>query len=355
MAMTTREEVQSALRSLDFSVDQLRNKATLATLQQEISTLEQNLDRFGNTLKDLRERGYVFDTDLESQVKKLQSGWNTKKFTVSANIRRRQGELEKDLSQLDAQVRNLQLFATRPPAQAEAQINRVRQSVDTLASQVDSAANVLRSAYAPFNEDVRKMDLRLKHLDWMMTELHQATFHLLETEALVEAAEVRWYHDGKEDNQDPKGILYLTDQRLIFELHDKIVKKKVLFIATESEIERKLMFECPVSAIAKAEAYQEGLLKGEDHMRLTFGQGGPYDKTQFRLFNLDNEEFCSTIRRVQGGEFLRHRTEEVAQEVLERVKNAPSECPACGGAIQQKVLRGQDTITCEYCGNVIRL
>jgi len=38
-----------------------------------------------------------------------------------------------------------------------------------------------------------------------------------------------------------------------------------------------------------------------------------------------------------------------------KVKEAPTKCPNCGGVIDQAVLRGMDSITCEYCGSVIRL
>jgi hypothetical protein len=43
------------------------------------------------------------------------------------------------------------------------------------------------------------------------------------------------------------------------------------------------------------------------------------------------------------------------QAAVEKVKTAPTQCPNCGGSITKPVLRGMDTITCEFCGNVIRL
>lgn len=355
MAMTTREEVESALRSLDFSVSQLRSQANLSTLQQEISTLEQDLLKLPTRLSDLRSQGYVFEVDLENQVKTHQTSWNRMKAAVSANIHRQAQTLQSQMTKVDEQVARAQTFRTRAPASAEPQINLVKKQVDTLTDQVKAAENAVRASYNPLLTAVRSLDYQLDGLEWMMKELHQASFQLLQTEAPVIAAEVSWYHDGKEDKQDPKGILFLTDQRLIFELHDKIVKKKVLFITTDSEIERKLMFDCPVQVIEKTETFQEGLLKGEDHLRVWFTAQGPYDHTQFRLMNRDNKDFAEAIRRVQNGDYLKNRTQAVDAEVLERVKSAPSECPACGGTIHQAVMRGQETITCEYCGMVIRL
>jgi DNA-directed RNA polymerase subunit RPC12/RpoP len=38
-----------------------------------------------------------------------------------------------------------------------------------------------------------------------------------------------------------------------------------------------------------------------------------------------------------------------------KVKAAPTVCPRCGAAMTAPVLRGVDSIRCEYCGNVVRL
>jgi ribosomal protein S27E len=45
----------------------------------------------------------------------------------------------------------------------------------------------------------------------------------------------------------------------------------------------------------------------------------------------------------------------VDQAAAEKVKAAPSQCPSCGGNINTVILRGMDSIKCEYCGFVIRL
>jgi len=45
----------------------------------------------------------------------------------------------------------------------------------------------------------------------------------------------------------------------------------------------------------------------------------------------------------------------IDQAEVEKVKSLPSQCPSCGGNLDQVVLRGQDSVKCEYCGYVIRL
>jgi uncharacterized Zn-finger protein len=43
------------------------------------------------------------------------------------------------------------------------------------------------------------------------------------------------------------------------------------------------------------------------------------------------------------------------EKAVEKAKSAPVQCPYCGGSITKPVLRGMDSITCDFCGKVIRL
>jgi predicted nucleic acid-binding Zn-ribbon protein len=352
MAMTA-DEVKSALSSLDFSVGNLRTKASLSDLTSEVSQMTQDLGKQETRLKELRDQGYVFDDEMEDTITKNAASWKRMRVSVESEIRRKARELDKEMEEIDSSMDRLHALASRPAA-AENVINRTKGLVESLEDEADTA-QAIRSRYNSISSDIGSVNSRLAYLEWMMGELHQASFDLLETEAPVSLVKVRWYHDGKEDKKDPEGLLFLTDQRLILEVHEKIVKKKVLFVTTSSETTRKLQFETPVAYIDKAEPFFEGMLKGKSHLRIHFTSQGPFDHTQFRIQRGSNNDFAEDIRRVQSGELLRNRTEEVDQEALERVKNAPSQCPSCGGAIAQKILRGQQEITCEYCGFVIRL
>ncbi len=353
MAMTM-DEVKSAISSLNFSIGTLRTKASLADLTREVSQMTQDLSKQETRLKELRDQGYVFDDEMETSIKKNTASWRTAKISVEGEIRRKASELAKDMDAIDVAMTRLQSLASRPAA-AEGSINRAKAMVDALEDQSGAASQAIRARYSSIASAVGAINSRLSFLEWMMGELHQASFELLATEAPVSAAKVRWYHDGSEDKKDPEGILFLTDQRLILEVHETIVKKKVLFVTTASETERRLQFETPVAYIEKTEPFQEGLLKGQSHLRIHFSSQGPFDHTQFRFLSGSTDDFAEAIRRIQSGELLKNRTEEVDQEAVERVQNAPSQCPSCGGVISAKILRGQQEIACEYCGFVIRL
>jgi hypothetical protein len=61
------------------------------------------------------------------------------------------------------------------------------------------------------------------------------------------------------------------------------------------------------------------------------------------------------IGRARSGGYIDDRAVELDESELERVRNAPEQCPNCGAAITSPVLRGQNEIICEYCGVATRI
>ena len=149
--------------------------------------------------------------------------------------------------------------------------------------------------------------------------------------------------------------MYLTDQRLLFEQKEEIATKKVLFITTDKEKIHKLLFEFPVALVETMKVNKEGFFKNEDHIDIELLPGGPYQVLHFHLDGLDCNECLSQIGKVKAREYDSDRAVAINEKEVEKVKQAPTQCPGCGGVISKPVLRGMDTITCEYCGYVIRL
>ncbi len=169
------------------------------------------------------------------------------------------------------------------------------------------------------------------------------------------AVEAVWLKDGKEDKDDPKGVLYLTDQRLLFEQKQQVATKKILFITTESQKVQKLLAEVPTTLLETVNATKQGLFSHEDHIELTFASGAPIYRLHFHLDGQDCNRWQGLLGQAQAHAFDQDRAVALNPADVERVKAAPAQCPSCGGAIHQPVLRGMDSLRCEYCGFVIRL
>ena len=99
---------------------------------------------------------------------------------------------------------------------------------------------------------------------------------------MVRAVKALWTRDEQEDKTDPKGILFLTDQRLLFEQREEIATKKVLFVTTErkkvQELEKGAV-KAVMSAVARRDALAGKLSKVVgtfDHADMTEGEVAKY-------------------------------------------------------------------------------
>ena len=150
-------------------------------------------------------------------------------------------------------------------------------------------------------------------------------------------------------------MLYLTDQRVIFEQKEEVATKKVLFIATQKETVQELIFAVPVHQVEEAKASDKGFLGRKQLLELLFAPEADLGGALLHLRGADNEEWVGLIGRVKSGEIANERTKPKDEEVVEQVRNVPTKCPTCGATLAADLARGMHEITCEYCGSVIRI
>lgn len=243
----------------------------------------------------------------------------------------------------------------RSPSVARPYYEQVKTEVQNLTSKAEAAENTIKGMYDQLENEYNQFTRHLDQVEWMLKQLAQASFTLLPTEAGIMAVEATWMKGPKKDNDDPVGNLYLTDQRLIFEQKQEIATKKVLFITTERKLVQQLMFEVAVTLVEDMKPTKQGMFKNEDHIDIFFGVGAPYHTIHLHLDGQDCNLWQGLINRAKIKDFDKDRAIAIDLAEVEKVKTAPTICPSCGGSITKPVLRGQDSITCDYCGLVIRL
>jgi ribosomal protein S27AE len=248
-----------------------------------------------------------------------------------------------------------QLAAQRSnPALARPLLESLKIRVPTLSSKTEAAGRDVSVMYHAYNERVSAVKSRLQRIEWTIQQLAEASFQLLATESVIMAVKAVWCKDVEERPEDPEGVLYLTDQRLIFEQKEEIATKKVLFITTAKEKVQALKWEAPVAPVEEVKSSKQGLLRNEDHLDIRFGPGAPLPTVHLHIWQ-EGSEWVRLINRAKSRDFDRMRTQPIDEAAQEKVKSAPTRCPSCGATITQVVLRGMDSIQCEYCGYVIRL
>lgn len=347
------DQVRSDIQSLQSSLRDLQSAVRLSSVRDSVEDLQTAVNGMEQRIASLRSRGYAFEKELEGKAVDFAAQWAKLAPGIRVQIERESQSFERSLRPLETQIVAL-LGRSGAPLALKSQVDGLKPQVDALRGRVEAAERSIRGSYDLFQQKVQQTQNHLGKIEWMLTELSEASFELLATESGIMAVKAVWAKDGKERKDDPEGVLYLTGQRLIFEQKQKIATKKVLFIATEKELVQEKLWETPVATIEETKARKEGFMSKDDFIDITLGDGAPYDSLSLHIWQ-PADDWVALLNRAKAKEFDANRAIEISAEVAEKVKSAPTQCPSCGGAINQVVLRGMDSITCEFCGVSIRL
>lgn len=347
------EQVKSEIQNLQSSLRELQTSVRMTEIRDSVEDLGTSVTGMDRRIKSLRERGYAFEKTLEGKAADFVKKWTKIAPKIEAQIQKEASNLVLSLRPLETQITGL-AGKSAAPAALQSRVSMVKSQVETLEGRVEAAESSIRGGYDQFSSDFHKLEYHLGKLEWMLTELSEASFNLLATESGIMAVKAVWAKGRKQAKEDPEGVLYLTDQRILFEQKEKVATKKVLFVATEKELVQETLWEVPVVLIEEAKAYKEGFLNKDDYIELHFGSGAPYDVVYIHIWQ-PRDEWVALLNRAKAREFDKTRAIPIDKAAAQKVKDAPTKCPDCGGAINQVVLRGMESITCEYCGTVIRL
>jgi hypothetical protein len=347
------QQLAEDINALQFKIGNLQEGVRLTKARDAVGDMQTTVNGMAARLSGLRGRGYVFEKDLESQAKALGESWALLNPNVQKQIDAQSATLVNALRPIELQMPQLAASAGNPAA-AGGLLRTLQAAAGQVEDQVAAAERAVEAMYDQFDNQVQAAAKHLDEIDYMLTQLAEATFQLLPTEAGIAAVKAVWCKTGKEQKEDPDGVLYLTDQRLIFEHKEEVATKKVLFIATEKQKVQQLELETPVALVDTIATSRQGMLKNEDHIEIRFKTGAPVESAHFHIWQ-ENSAWQALINRAKAKDFDAGRAVALDQAAVDRVKAAPSQCPNCGGNITQIVLRGQDSLKCEYCGFVIRL
>lgn len=347
------QQIADQIRSLQSKVGDLQGSVRLTKARDAVEDLQTTVNGLTQRIATLRTRGYVFEKDMENQVLTFGESWALLYPNLQSQINIQSSTLVNSLRPIEIQMPQLTATASNPAA-ARGLLGLMQPAVNMLESKVSATERTIEGMYDLFNNQVNQFTIHLNEIEYLVKQLAEASFQLLPTEGGIAAIKAVWCKTGKEQKGDPEGVLYLTDQRILFEQKEEIVTKKVLFVATEKQKVQQLQIECPVTLVDKVETSKQGMLKNEDHIEIRFASGALVEVAHFHIWQ-DNATWQQLINRAKSKDFDKGRAEAIDQAAVDKVKAAPSQCPSCGGNISKVVMRGMDSITCEYCGFVIRL
>lgn len=350
-AAVTTEQLQYRLNALQNQFESLQGATQLSDLYQVLGNTDGRLNQMPAELDSLRGRGFVHAGRLESRITSLQGQWKVAKPRVEAAIRQQSSQLSQELQRVRPAVSQMSTRSHNTIDAAESAINGLQ-------NQIGAARNNVTSMYSGVDSEINRINAILVQLGWMMDQFDQSSeVNLRQAEGPVLATEAEWYRDGDEG---PDGVLYLTDQRLLFEQKEEVATKKFLgLFTTEKSKVQRLLLEAEVKEIESAKDSEEGGFLGlgkKDMLDFVLGGNAPVSRARFYIKGQEAADWAAWVRRVQTGEIDRERASEFVAEVAEAQATAaafPSQCPTCFAPVPPQP-RGITSVQCEFCGGTIQ-
>jgi predicted nucleic acid-binding Zn-ribbon protein len=339
------------LEALSETLQSLQERVALSDYKQYMADFDTHIVALPGQIEEIRARGYRYKGFLEGKLQALQGKWQTARSDMDREIAQSENLLGRMCSEAADQVGRAY--------QAPAAIAAAESVLSSLEARVGAAEQAVQATYSGIQAALSQAQQQTQETLWMLDQIDQAEFDLLAEENPVQAVRAKWWRDG--DDKGPSGILYLTDQRLIFEQKEEVATKKVLFIATEKEVVQEMLFEAPIGSIESVKASHKGLMGHQDHLDFTFGSAAPYSTAHFHIDGQDSAYWDGLVKRVQNGDIRREwhyaegEPQEAAAQALEdSLANAPEKCSSCGAPFDAPIAKGQRQIQCEYCGTTMR-
>jgi hypothetical protein len=349
MSTEPADEYLGKVASLESRLQSLYDDVRLNNVNDDLGQVDAWLHDLPAAIQQVRSRGYVFKNYLEKKAQVMAGQWDELRPRVTADLSGHAAELSIEADGARWHVSSLR--ETRD----ESRLASAESAVADLESRIGAARRALEGTYGPLKENTRQSTDQVKEIVWTLDQVDGATFKLYPGEGVISAVKAQWMTSEKEGS---KGILYLTEERVLFEQKEEIATKKVLFIATEKQKVQGLKWESPLSQIESAQASEKGgAILGigkKEILEFDFGSSVRVRSAILRL-EADSDTWQALIGRVKSGDIAGERTVPKDKAAVEAARAAPTKCNVCGATITQPVVKGMTEVKCEYCGTVIRL
>ena len=286
---TVDPQITTEVNALQSSLNDLQRRSTFADLQDRIMDLDKEVSRVTSLLESARSKGYAFQKDLDDTIYRATDQWQVAREKALNMIPQQVPVMQNNLAPLQNQLQQVNASLTNS-ALARPLIARTQSQINNLLSTVSQIESNIRSSYTEVESNVSQASSRLSTIHWALTQLDEATYKLAVGEDLVMAVKARWDQEG---DDDPEGILYLTDKRLIFERKEKVATKKVLFVTVSSQMVHEVMIDQPLGSLQGVNAQNKGLFGHQDFIEVQFSD----PKLKLVSFHLDGQEL-ETVGKV---------------------------------------------------------
>lgn len=344
------DEASSKFASLKRTYEGLIRDVRMSDVESEINRIGESARSLPEKIKGIRERGYVFRSYLENKAEVIQNHWDDIRHRVQRAIETESEGLREELEDVEKKLEAAERVADNETKLAP-RLEMLEPAVSRLEEKVKQATSKVSDIYETLQNDIMKTESQLREIEWFLEQKEEASFDFLAGESLFLAAKAEWVVTGK-GKKDPDGILYLTDQRLVFEQKETTGKRLGMFGGKQ---EQEVEWEIPLNQFESVTSDKKGMFGGKDMLEFSLSSGAPYAKITVEVKGgVDCRFWEKQVNRMVSGEASDERAIEPDPELVEAVRNAPTDCHVCGGTLP-KIVAGQNQLECMYCGAIVRL
>ncbi len=295
-------DIAADVSSLQSTLTDLQTRSSFSETASDLTRLDSDITNVLNLLESARDKGYVYQNDIEDIAYQAMDSWQTVRAQVEDGILQQSQFMQTNLAGLNPDIQRLN-SVLRNPTSAASLLGSTQNQVNQTMWDLEKAERALEDNYDEIESDVRQLNSRLTSIHWALDQLDEAKFGLEDGEDLVMAVPSRWDKKGKDD---PEGVLYLSNKRLIYERKEKVATKKILFVTTSSELVQEVLIAQPLDSVKQVKAISKGLFGHQDFMNVQFADR-KLDKVAFHLNGQDSKDWTNLIERARSGKIEEER------------------------------------------------
>ena len=258
------DDSQAKLAELKTALVELQGSVGLSESTDKRDDLVARLARLDEKISKLAESGYAHLEPIKSRLQAVRDGWNTAQAQFEAQVAYYRKKLDGDIQ------RASRMLVGGKAGEGNDPVATVEEKISAVGDAIETAKEQFSDWLEPFSGALYAIDGELNRIAWGVEEWSETAAQPAAGESLLMAAKAEWVVSGR-DKDDPDGVLYLTNQNLIFEQKEK----KGGFLGMGSKEVQELEWVVPLSSINQIRSENKGMLGGKDMVYLNCGAGSP--------------------------------------------------------------------------------
>jgi len=318
--------IKNELINLNF-----RTKQISARLNQ----LDNYIQEIPNRMSNIESNGYHIPSNTEKISKELSEQWINASQSIEEYIIEQTRILLSRHNELDMFVNRAS--SINDLSKYDYQLANLNRDLSLVESSLNSRLDTYQSQYSSVNRTLKRAEDTLSNLSNTSINWKNSEYPLI----AIEATDL---------TNDKKGILTLTNQRVLFEEVKSEVLRKTLFFETEKKTTREVTLDHPVGSIVSIEKGRVGFFKGAG-LYIKFKPDIGVGEIKMDTRNNDDDELINQYHYVMSGQ----AENELDPNKGEGNQIAPVFCPNCSAPYTEEIYKGQTSVKCKYCNAVIKL